>query len=306
MAVTASRDSGRRRPTGYAPWQPRGSTLEVLNQITAVLDDHREYWPITPRQILYRLMGRNLATKADADKIGSHLVRGRRAGLIPWEAIGDGRTESLIPVVCADPEAFYAEMKATASVYRLDRQRGQAVYIEVFVEAAGAVEQVYRTTGDPYGVPVYSGSGFNTVTALREVVLRAEQRDVPTTILVAGDYDPAGRDIRARVADDIAAFIRDGHPGVEVNVETIALTQEQIDGFGLIRQPMDAKKREKHFDTGRWPHDWTVELEALAPDALAGILIDAIEGLTDAATREAVLEEEQAQREELMAQLEAE
>ena len=164
-------------------------------------------------------------------------------------------------------------MRASASVYRLDRQRGQQVYIEVFVEAAGAVEQVYRTTGDAYGVPVYSGSGFNTVTALREVVLRAEEREIPTMILIAGDYDPAGRDIRERVADDIAAFIRDGHPGVSVDVQTIALTEAQIDERELIRQPMDEKKRAKHFETGRWPHDWTVELEALAPDALAGIII---------------------------------
>ena len=280
--VTARRDSGRRRPMGYAPWSPRGPTLELIEQITSVLDDHRDYWPIVPRQILYRLMGRGLAEKDDEENIGTHLTRARRAGLIPWEAIGDGRTEMLIPVVCDDPEAFYAEMRASASVYRLDRQRGQQVYIEVFVEAAGAVEQVYRTTGDAYGVPVYSGSGFNTVTALREVVLRAEEREIPTTVLIVGDYDPAGRDIRERVADDIAAFIRDGHPGVSVDVQTIALTEAQIDERELIRQPMDEKKRAKHFETGRWPHDWTVQLEALAPDALAGIIIASIEAMTDA------------------------
>ena len=161
-AITAGRNK-RSRPVGYAPWSPRAATRETLDQILSVLDDHRDYWPITPRQVLYRLMGRGQATKSDAERIGDYLVRGRRAGFIPWEAIGDGRTESAVPIVCDDPEAFFAEMRESASVYRLDRQEGQPVYIEMVVEAAGAVDQVFRTTVD-YGVPVRSGSGFVTVT----------------------------------------------------------------------------------------------------------------------------------------------
>jgi hypothetical protein len=277
--VTASRNK-RSRPVGYAPWNPRASTLESLERITSVLDDYRDYWPIPPRQVLYRLMGRNQATKDDADKIGDHLGRGRRAGLIPWEAIGDGRTESMVPVVCDDPEAFFAEMRQSASEYRLDRQEGQPVYIEAVVEAAGAVEQVYRTTV-AYGVPVYSGSGFVSITALRGAVLRAELREMPTVILVAGDYDPAGWDIRARVKSDLEAFA-EGHDVPGIDVVTIALTgEEQVDRLGLIRAEMAKKKREKY---PWWPHGWTVELEAVSPDDLAAIVVEAIEDRTDADT----------------------
>ena len=80
--VTAGRDNGKRRsrPVGYAPWSPRGETREMLDRILSVLDDHREYWPITPRQVLYRLMGRGEATKQDAERIGEYLNRGRRSG----------------------------------------------------------------------------------------------------------------------------------------------------------------------------------------------------------------------------------
>jgi hypothetical protein len=294
--LTAGR--GRRRPAGYAPWSPRGATLDTLDQIHKVLDAHADYWPITPRQVLYRLMGAGEATKNDAEKIGDYLVRGRRAGLIPWEAIGDGRTESKIPVVCDDPEAFFAEMRESASVYRLDRQADQDLYIEVVVEAAGAVGQLFRTTAD-YGVPVYSGSGFVPVTALREMVLRAEDRDVPTVVLVLGDYDPAGRDIRERVASDIEAFA-DDHDG-DIDVETIALTEDQIGALGLIRAPIDARKRAKYPN---WPHEWTVELEAVTPADLARIVVDQIEQRTDAETRHAVIEREADEREALMRQME--
>ncbi len=192
-----------------------------------MLDDHADYWPITPRQVLYRLMGRGQAIKADDERIGDYLVRGRRAGFIPWEAIGDGRTESAVPVVCDDPEAFFAEMRESATEYRLDRQDGQPVYIEMVVEAAGAVEQVFRTTRD-YGVPVHSGSGFVAVDALRKLVLRAETRETPTVILVAGDLDPAGIDIRARVADELDAFAL-GHDVQGIEVDTIALDERQVD-----------------------------------------------------------------------------
>ena len=139
-AVTASRDNGKRRsrPVGYAEWSPRGATRDVLDQIISVLDDHAEYWPITPRQVLYRLMGRGQAKKQDAERIGEYINRGRRAGLIAWEAIGDGRTEQKFPIVCDDPEAFFAEMRESASVYQLDRQEGQPVYIEMLVEAAAS------------------------------------------------------------------------------------------------------------------------------------------------------------------------
>jgi hypothetical protein len=202
--------------------------------------------------------------------------------------------------VCDDPEAFFAEMRESASVYRLDRQEGQPVYIELVVEAKGAVGQVYRTTVD-YGVPVHSGSGFVSVDALRKVVLRAEERDVPTVILIAGDYDPAGWDIRARVKAELDAFA-EGHDVAGIDAVTIALTDEaQVEQLGLIRAEMPKKKQVKY---PWWPHDWTVELEAVSPDDLAAIVAGAIETRTDADTRQAVIDREAEERAELMRQLE--
>jgi hypothetical protein len=295
--VTACRNK-RSRPVGYAPWTPRAGTRETLDQILSVLSNHIDYWPITPRQVLYRLMGRGQATKDDAERIGDYIVRGRRAGFIPWEAIGDGRTESMVPVVCDDPEAFFAEMRESASVYRLDRQAGQPVYIEMVIEAAGAIPQVYRTTQD-YGVPVYSGSGFVSVDALRKVVLRAAERPVPTMILLAGDYDPSGDDIRARAGDESAAFAVEDD--AEIDVVVVALHGSQVEALSLLPVTMPPRKRERF---PWWPHDWTVELEAVSPADLAAIVVEAIESRTNADIRLAVIEREAEERAELMRQLE--
>jgi hypothetical protein len=295
--TTACGDGGRRRPVGYAPWTPRNQARELLDQITELLDDLRAYWPITPRQILYRLMGRGIAAKDDADRVGEVLVRARRAGLAPWEAIGDDRTESSIPRAYNDPAHFYASLEGAALAYRLDRQRGQDPYIEVFVEASGAVDQVFATTAQ-YGVPVYSGSGFNTVTALREVAVRAARRETDTRLLILGDYDPAGQFIRERVAAEVEAFA--GEHGAYIEVQTVALTLDQIAKLALIKQPMPAKKRARY---PTWPHNWTVEIEAMAPDGLARVLRESIEALIDDETRQAVLWQEQRERAEVLRHL---
>ena len=77
----------------------------------------------------------------------------------------------------------------------------------------------------------------------------------------------------------------------------VALTEEQVEGIGLIKQPLTAAK----YPT--WPHDRTVEVEALAPDVLARILLDAVDGLTDADTRHAVIEREAEERAQLLREM---
>ena len=45
------------RVRGFAPWSPQAATLELLEQVRAVLDEYEDYLPLTIRQIFYRLVG---------------------------------------------------------------------------------------------------------------------------------------------------------------------------------------------------------------------------------------------------------
>ena len=45
------------RPKGFAEWKPQQATQQIMNQVQEVLAQYREHWPLTIRQIFYRLVG---------------------------------------------------------------------------------------------------------------------------------------------------------------------------------------------------------------------------------------------------------
>jgi hypothetical protein len=74
----------------------------LLQAVREVLQAQRAYWPLSVRQVHYRLLGPDApllhASKSDSqyrnDKASYRaaidiLARGRVAGLIPWQAIDD-------------------------------------------------------------------------------------------------------------------------------------------------------------------------------------------------------------------------
>lgn len=54
--ITSSRHSGRSK--GYiAEYRPYAKTRALLDQVEQVLEEYRDYWPLTCRQIFYRMLG---------------------------------------------------------------------------------------------------------------------------------------------------------------------------------------------------------------------------------------------------------
>jgi hypothetical protein len=56
-AISLLGGATRTRTRGFAPWSPRGATLQLLEQVRAVLGEYEDYLPLTIRQIFYRLAG---------------------------------------------------------------------------------------------------------------------------------------------------------------------------------------------------------------------------------------------------------
>lgn len=268
--VTTGRDNRRGRPRGYASWSPRPETAAEIENVNGILREYSPHLPLTVRQIFYRLVGAYDYEKTVQayKRLGEHLVRARRAGLIPFEAIRDDGVVSYSPDCYGGTEDFWDATGRSIRAYRRDRQEGQRHRIELWCESAGMAPQLARVA-NRYSVPVFSAGGFSSLTAVRLVADRALDQEVPTVLLHAGDLDPSGESIFDALVKDASAFVERDRVILPLRLDghRIALTQEQVDRFDLPTAPPKASDSRSR----RWSGE-TCQLEALAPDVLAEIV----------------------------------
>jgi hypothetical protein len=154
-----------------------------------------------------------------------------------------------------------------AESYRRDRQQGQSVYLEVWVEAAGMVPQVASFVSG-FSVQVLSSSGFDSVTLKRQIGLEIAARDVRTVIGFIGDHDDDGLAVIDSRADDVARFVTDYTVGFgSVEFEWPAVRPEQIDDLGLDWKPPKSGKQKRGQTVTR-----TVQAEAIDPPDMRAIV----------------------------------
>ena len=277
-AVTACRNSGR--PRRYiASYRPRTDTLALLDAVRAVLDEYQEHWPLTVRQVFYRLIGAHGFDKSEAfyGRLCHHLANARRGGVIPFDAIRDDGVTTVRMDRYADADDFLIQQRQRASRYRRDLMATQPLHIEVWCEASGMIVQL-ASVAHRYSVNVYSSSGFDFLTAKKNVADRICDAGKPAVILHLGDYDPSGESIFRSVAEDVTAFVSADRPNalVEVEFRRVALTREQVARYRLPTAPAKATDSRSKAWSGE-----TCQLEALSPSQIAAILDEAIVGLID-------------------------
>lgn len=289
MNIPAGRKSGAgeftacpktSRPRGYIEqYNPQAKTRELLAQAQAVLDEYRQYWPLTCRQIFYRLVGAHGYDKTEAayGRLCHHLANARRGRLIPFDAIRDDGVTTYRLGHFDDKDSFIRHVRGLGQRYTRNRLASQKYHVEVWCEAAGMLPQLHKVA-EWYSVPVYSSGGFDSLTAKKNLADRICQIEKPTVILHLGDYDPSGVSIYDSVAEDVAAFVEADrrHGLITVQFERIALTSAQVELHSLPTAPPKATdSRSKGWDGG------TCQLEALPPNVIAEILKEAIEQRID-------------------------
>jgi hypothetical protein len=276
---TPRRENGRRRPVGYADWRPQAKTRLLLGQVAAVLAEYDDQLPLTVRQVFYRLVGAHGYAKSEHayKNLCELLARARRAQLVPFASIRDDGVSVMEAQWYASPEDWWDDAGRRIERYQRDRQQGQAHRLELWCEAAGMMPQLERIAG-AYSVPVFSAGGFLSLSAVRLIVDRARQRDHKTVILHVGDYDPSGHSIFDRMIADAQAFLVNDRLLAlqEVIGQRVSLTEEQVGLYALPTSPPKASDSR----SAAWQGE-TCQVEALAPDALAAIVDDAIRGWFD-------------------------
>lgn len=298
------------RPRGYiADYRPQATTRLLLAAVEDVLNEYVEFWPITLRQLFYRLVGKHEYPKDERayKRLGEHVNKARRAGWIPWEAIRDDNAVVSYPFgQFRDLDHCLAAIRHSAKRFMLDVSVGQDMQVVAWCEAAGMVPQIERVA-HPYGVQVRSDGGFDSTSRRHEVAKELELDGRDAVFLHLGDYDPSGEAAFTAVHEDIAEYLSDDAPGLILDPIRVALTGEQVRDYQLITappKPTDSRTRNwqaRKLAAGE-PTE-TVQLEALAPDQIAALLTAAIESVLDMELVEARRQQTPAFQEALLMQL---
>ncbi len=306
---TAGRENGsgekkalHKRPKGYAAWRPHNKTARLIAQVQEVLQEYRDHLPMTARQIFYRLVGAHGYPKTEAaySSLTEHLVRARRAKMIPFDHIRDDGISVMSHAHYADENAFYKRVNDMGKAYKRDKLANQKMDMRVYCEAAGMIPQLNKVC-EPYSVPVYSCSGFDSLSGKYELKQTCWQAFVwygrRTVILHLGDYDPSGESIfNDGLVEDIYAFLEKDVPHKKphevAGFERVALKGDQIERFKLPTEPPKASDSR----TKNWQGHESCQLEALPPDVLASLLDATIKTYLNLAVYEQDLKAEEEER----------
>jgi len=289
------KEAKRTRVRGFAPWQPRSDTQHLLGQVQGVLTEYAAYLPLTLRQIYYRLVGAHGYDKTlqGYTRLSETLTRARRARLISMDVIRDDGGSRVEPEFWQDADDFLSQVRERAKCFTLDRSQGQPVRLVLMCEAAGMVPQL-ASVAEPYGVPVFSSGGFESVTEKHRFARNIAPTVGVNEVLHIGDHDPSGIHLFRALQQDVEAFVTEY--GGSVTFTRLAVTPEQMRQLKLPTAP--AKATDRRSFKGR-----TTQAEAIPPDLLLEIVREAIELRLDVKAYDAVLRRELKVRRELQDRL---
>jgi hypothetical protein len=278
-----------KRAKGFAPWNPQKKTKVLLADIDEVLEEYREYLPLTVRQVFYRLVAKGYPKTETFYKnsVDDFCTRARRSGRIDFSAIRDDGVSRLggESLTYESPQEFYEEHEELHNYYERSWHADQPAYVSVLCEAEGMVPMIERAVED-YRVEVASSSGFDSLTVkhalFRDAVRRAAEFGQRTILLHLGDHDPSGVSVHESMAEDFEAFCRDRNVEGVMELRRVALTPEQIRRLGIVTRPEDVKPSDSRSRTflarGLAP---AAQLEAIPPDTLSAIARGAVESALD-------------------------
>jgi hypothetical protein len=267
--------------------------LNVANKqrlvtINSIIDEYAaQGYRLTLRQLYYQLVSRDIIPNQQKEyaKLSGVLVKGRMAGIVDWYAIEDRIRKPYIPY---SVDGIDDAIKDTIDQYRLDRQDGQEVYIELWVEK-DALSGVLRRITEKYHVNLMVNRGYSSCTAMYDASRRiktAESDGKEAHIFYLGDHDPSGldmvRDIRARLEEF----------QVTPEVHHIGLTSEQIKQYNPPPNPAKfSDPRAKDYMAKFGKTSW--EVDALKPEVLHQLVEDSILEIIDNDLYESQIEQEE-------------
>ncbi len=261
----------------------------MLEAAIAVLEQYRAYWPLTLRQVHYRLLMRKVLRNITDPKslyvnnkhcykdLSDLLTRARLAYLVPWESMHD---PTRVPTEWVGynnvGDYMRKQLDKFLGTYYRDLLQSQPAYVEMVVEKTTILDIAERAVR-PYRVPVGVGRGYTSTTSLDETAerFRASGKD-RAIILISGDLDPEGENI-PEIWD---RCLRDEHGIDDLTTIKVGVNPEQVKQYNLT--PLWMKETSSRAAGFEAVHGKQVyEMEAFEPDILQRIMRDAVRKVLD-------------------------
>lgn len=259
-------------------------------QIIGILQaDH----PQSVRHVFYRCTDPRMPEPVEKSDRGYRHVQHRclqlrRSGVVPYAWITDTSRMGYFTQTYGDAGDF---LRRVSGLYRSDLWQHTSVetYCEVWVESrsiAGVLVDLCRELA----VSLYPAGGFTSASFAYEAAEGLNAQGT-TKVFFIGDHDAAGVLIDVSIERELRRHLK---PGVVLDFERIAITEEQIIEYDLPTKPRKAgERRAKHIEHA-------VEAEALPARIMRQLLRDRIEALLPAGLLESVKAAEQSEREQIL------
>jgi hypothetical protein len=244
----------------------RATKDEVAARREALAAILAEANPMTVRQVFYQATVRGIIEKTEAgySKVQTDLVVMRRNGAIPYSWLADNTRWQRRPTTY---DSVVDALNETARLYRKSLWREVWADVEIWLEK-DALSGVVSPVTYAYDVPLMVTRGYASLSFLHGAAEEIKERTWPTYIYHLGDFDPSG----VNAGEKIEQTLRELSGGAEIHFERIGVTPEQIRNWRLPTRPTKGTDtRAKNFG------DISVELDAIPPDTLRGLVREAIE-----------------------------
>jgi len=259
--------------------------MQFLAAIKHVMDERRDYWPLTDRMIHYALLNNpplRHASKPDSTyrndsasykSLVELLTRARLQRWIPMEAIADEtRPQSSWPV-CDDVGEFVKrELDLFLQYYWRNLLQSQTNHVEVVVEkntVAGIIEPICKE----FVLPMTSGRGYCSLRPRYDIVQRYRKSGkTRLVVIIVSDFDPDGE----AIAESFARSLRNDFGCFALHAVKAGLTYGQTKEYML---PVGGKAKPGSSNYQRFVEQYgsdVYELEALPPQTLQRVVRETI------------------------------
>ena len=265
--------------------------------------------PLTLRQIFYRLVA-NYGypnTNSMYTQLSKQLVKARMLGVIDEVRIEDRSREFLGgDDGYENPDEFLSHrinyFLRSPNYYSRKMWIPQPEFVIVWIEK-DALSRVVSREADKYNVITSPSRGYASYTYIKEAVAKFPE-DKSITVLHFADHDPSGLDMTRDLQNRLQKYSELEGLDLNISVQRIALTHDQVQRYNLTANPTktaDPRATEylEEFGNQCW------ELDAIDPNELQRLELEAIKSHIDTETRNQTLEQQRQERQKLEEQFSA-